>query len=155
MTSKQLTAERTEPLMRKCYDGRYEANETKMVQCFTPDAVHSFPSRYVQRSLRWRREDCGALEIRCGEFRLVLDYRCVADRRAEGRSVIEWTHFKTKQGAVLRRAEWVVFDRDPGLFKEIRAYYVSPQATDLERLELGGFDYAGRGYSLTSPRKIE
>ena len=39
-----------------------------------------------------------------------------------------------------------------GLMQEIRAYYASPQATDLKRLELGGFDYEQRGYELVSPR---
>jgi hypothetical protein len=53
-----------------------------------------------------------------------------------------------------RGAEWVVFDKESGLIQEIRAYYASPQAKDLERLELGGFDYAGRGYRLVSPRRI-
>jgi hypothetical protein len=76
----------------------------------------------------------------------------IDERRGE--AVIEWTHFKTDQGTVLRGAEWVVFDKESGLIQEIRAYYASPQAKDLERLELGGFDYAGRGYRLVSPRRI-
>jgi hypothetical protein len=38
--------------------------------------------------------------------------------------------------------------------REIRAYYATSQAKDVERLELGGFDYAGRGYRLVSPRQI-
>ena len=37
-------------------------------------------------------------------------------------------------------------DSQTGLIREIRAYYASPQATDLDRLELGGFDYEGRGF---------
>lgn len=71
---------------------------------------------------------------------------------------VEWTHFKTKQGTaillgeIVRGAEVVVFDREAGLIQEIRAYYASPQAPAVERLELGGFDYAGRGYPLRSPR---
>jgi hypothetical protein len=39
----------------------------------------------------------------------------------------------------------------PGLIKEIRAYYASPQAPELDRLERGGFDYANRGYALAPP----
>ena len=33
-----------------------------------------------------------------------------------------------------------------GLIEEIRAYYASPQAEGLARLELQGFPYAERGY---------
>ena len=55
---------------------------------------------------------------------------------------------------MLRGAEVVVFDRATGLIQEIRAYYASPQAKDVERLELSGFDYAGRGYPLVSPRQF-
>jgi hypothetical protein len=31
------------------------------------------------------------------------------------------------------------------------AYYASPQDKELERLELGGFDYEGRGYATRQP----
>ena len=41
------------------------------------------------------------------------------------------------------------------LMQEIRAYYASPQAADIKRLELGGFDYERRGYKLVSPRRLD
>jgi len=65
--------------------------------------------------------------------------------------VIEWTHFKTKQGTVLRGDEWYVFDPGSGLIREIRAYYASPQDASLDRLELGGYDYAAHGYAAAPP----
>jgi hypothetical protein len=49
---------------------------------------------------------------------------------------------------------YCVFDSGSGLIKEIRAYDASPQAADLDNLELSGFDYAERGYTLISPRQI-
>ncbi len=52
---------------------------------------------------------------------------------------------------MLRGTEWLVFDDDTGLIKEIRAYYASPQDPGLKDLELGGFDYEGRGYTLAPP----
>ena len=52
---------------------------------------------------------------------------------------------------MLRGAEWYVFDDETGLINELRAYYASPQAKDLERLELGGYDYEGRGHALAPP----
>ena len=66
-------------------------------------------------------------------------------------AVAEWTHYKTSQGKALRGDEWYEFDPASGLISEIRAYYASPQAADLDRLELADFDYAGRGYSLDAP----
>ena len=65
------------------------------------------------------------------------------------RAVIEWTHEKTKAGVVLRGDEWYHFDPDSGLIAEIRAYYASPQATGLDRLELAGYPYAERGYAAS------
>jgi hypothetical protein len=50
---------------------------------------------------------------------------------------------------VLRGDEWYRFDPDSGLISEIRAYYASPQAAGLDRLELGGFPYAERGYAAS------
>ena len=64
---------------------------------------------------------------------------------------IEWTHFKTKQGTVLRGDEWYLFDPDSGLISEIRAYYASPQDRSLDHLELGGYDYAAHGYATAPP----
>lgn len=66
-------------------------------------------------------------------------------------AVIEWTHFKTKQGKVLRGDEWYVFDASTGLISEIRAYYASPQDPALDRLELGGYDYVAAGYPTEPP----
>jgi hypothetical protein len=50
---------------------------------------------------------------------------------------------------VLRGDEWYHFDPDSGLIAEIRAYYASPQATGLDRLELAGYPYAERGYAAS------
>jgi hypothetical protein len=44
-----------------------------------------------------------------------------------------------------------VFDAATGLISEIRAYYASPQDPSLDLLELGGYDYAARGYALEPP----
>jgi hypothetical protein len=67
------------------------------------------------------------------------------------RAVIEWSHFKTFQETLLRGDEWYRFDPATGLIVEIRAYYASPQPPEGGRLELGGFDYAGRGFALRPP----
>ena len=148
----QLNAVHMEALMREYYDGCNEANREKIMRCFTPDAIHYFPPGMYEGPFRssekiaerWRE----AVE-KFGSY-WTIDALLIDAEKAE--AVIEWTHFKTGQGTVLRGAEWVVFDKESGLMQEIRAYYASPQATDLKRLELGGFDYEQRGYEMVSPR---
>ena len=71
---------------------------------------------------------------------------------ASGRAVMEWTHFKTFQGTVLRGDEWYDFDpRQRPDHARSAPYYASPQDKELERLELGGFDYEARGYATSQP----
>jgi SnoaL-like domain len=155
MTSAQLTSERMESVMREYYDGCNEADETKMIKSFTPDAVHYFPPGMYDGPFRSAAKIAERWQSAVANFGSYwpIDALVIDERRAE--AVIEWTHFKTKQGTVLSGAEVVVFDKDSGLIKEIRAYYASPQSKDFERLELGGFDYAGRGYRLVSPRQVD
>ena len=62
--------------------------------------------------------------------------------------MIEWSNFTRGRNRLVRGTEWVEFDRDSGLIREIRAYLAAPLPRDLERAELEGFDYAGRGYPL-------
>ena len=144
-------ASRMEALIRRYFDGCNEADAAKVAACFIPDGVHYFPPGMYGGAFR------GAAEIgerwrdavaRLGSYwtidRLVVDP--VTDQ-----AVMEWTHFKTKDGKVLRGIEWYDFDAASGLIREIRAYYASPQAPDLDRLELADFDYAGRGYPAAPP----
>ena len=161
MTDQALTSTAATPLgaaameavMRRYYDGCNEADEAKIVACFTPDAVHYFPPGMYEGpfrgaatiAARWRR----AVET-LGSW-WTIDALLIDEQKAE--AAIEWSHWKTRRDTVLRGAEWVVFDRASGLMSEIRAYYASPQAAELQRLELGGFDYPARGYPLVSPRK--
>jgi hypothetical protein len=64
------------------------------------------------------------------------------------RAVIEWT--VRRAGALARGAEWYEFDPGTGLITEIRAYLASPPAAGVSRLELEGFPYAERGYTMDS-----
>lgn len=137
-----------EALVRRYFDGCNEADVQKMVACFVPDAVHYFPpgmyggpfvgARTIAE--RWAQAvdtlgSCWSVDSFIGD----------ADR---GIAVIEWTHFKQFDGKVLRGDEWYVFDPESGLISEIRAYYASPQARELDRLELGDFSYGDRGYAM-------
>lgn len=137
--------------IRTYSDGCNEADLAKMQSCFVPEGVHYFPPgmyegpfRGAQKiAERWRQ----AVET-LGSYwsvdKLLIE-------PVSWQAVMEWTHFKTKQQKMLRGIEWYEFDPASGLISEIRAYYASPQASDLDRLELGGFDYHGRGYPASPP----
>ena len=146
-----LTADGMERLMRRYFDACNAADADGIAACFVPDAVHYFPPGMYQGPFR----GAGAIARRWVEAVNTLGSVWTVDSIVtdpnSARAVMEWTHFKTFQATVLRGDEWYEFDRDTGLIQEIRAYYASPQERGLERLELEGFDYDGRGYALGSP----
>lgn len=138
-------------LIRRYFDGCNEADIDKMLSCFTPDAVHYFPPGMYEGPFRGAKtiaEKWRTAVNTLGSYWSV-DRLLIEPLRYE--AVMEWTHFKTKQGTILRGIEWYEFDEHSGLIKEIRAYYASPQAQGMERLELGGFDYKGRDYPMAPP----
>jgi hypothetical protein len=140
-----------EQLIRTYFDGCNQADVDKIASCFEPDGVHYFPPGMYDGPFRGARtigEKWRAAVQNLGSY-WTVDH-VIVDPDTD-RAVIEWSHFKTRQGKVLRGDEWYVFDSQSGLIREIRAYYASPQDPSLERLELGGFDYSGRGYPSAPP----
>ncbi len=138
-------------LIRKYFDGCNEADIEKMLACFMPEAVHYFPPGMYEGPFRGARkiaEKWYAAVKTLGSY-WTIDRLLIEPLTYQ--AVMEWTHFKTKQGTVLRGIEWYEFEEPSGLIKEIRAYYASPQVKDMERLELGGFDYEGRDYPMAPP----
>lgn len=146
-----LTDTAMEELIHRYFDACNRASAAAIEACFVPAAVHHFPLGTYGGPFRGAREIAerwiGAV-ARLGSV-WTVDQVLIDSRGA--RAVVEWTHFKTFQGVTLRGDEWYVFDRDSGLIQEIRAYYAAPQPADGDRFELGGFDYAGRGYSIAAP----
>jgi hypothetical protein len=144
-------AQHMDRLIRKYFDGCNDADVDKMMSCFTPGAVHYFPPGMYDGPFRGARK---IAEKWRDAVRVYGSYWTVDKLLVEPLSfqaVMEWTHFKVKQDTMLRGIEWYEFDASSGLIKEIRAYYASPQSPDFPCLELGGFDYAGRGYPVSSP----
>jgi hypothetical protein len=138
-------------LIRKYFDGCNEADIATIISCFTPDAVHYFPPGMYEGPFRGAKT---IAEKWRGAVRTLGSYWSIDRLLIEPLSyqaVMEWTHYKTKHGTILRGIEWYELDAASGLIKEIRAYYASPQAQGVERLELGGFDYEGRGYPIAPP----
>lgn len=136
--------------IRDYFEACNSGEPERIARYFEPDGVHYFPPGMYGGPFR------GALEIgkrwqaavqNLGSYWTVDQFIGEPESR---RAVIEWTHFKRKAGQVLRGDEWYVFS-ERGLIQEIRAYYASPQDRGLAELELGGFDYAQRGYPLAAP----
>ena len=138
-------------LVMRYFEGCNAGDAAAIAACLTPDAIHYFPPGMYGGAFRGGR----AVGDRWVKAYHELGSRWVIEKvivDADANIAVgEWSHYKTKQGKVLRGDEWYVFDETSGLISEIRAYYASPQAADLEQLELAEFDYAGRGYSVKAP----
>lgn len=145
-----LTGERMEAVIRAYFAACNAGDVERIAGFFEPDAVHYFPPDMYEGPFRGARAIArkwrDAVE-HLGSVWTVDQVICDPPGR---RAVIEWSHFKRRQGVLLRGDEWYIFSAR-GLIREIRAYYASPQETSLKRLELGGFDYAGRGYPTDAP----
>lgn len=140
-----------EQAIRGYFDACNAGDSDAIAAFFTDDGVHYFPPGMYEGPFR----SAGTIGARWQQAVETIGSVWTIDQLitdpATGRAVIEWTHFKTFEGSVLRGDEWYIFDTESGLIEEIRAYYASPQDPNLERLELGGFDYAGRGYTTEPP----
>jgi hypothetical protein len=149
-TVAELSWDAMEARIRRYFDDCNSGEVERIAAHFEPDAVHYFPPGTYEGPFRGARsiaEKWRAAVQKLGSHWTVDTVMCDPPRR---RAVIEWTHFKRAQGIILRGDEWYEFSAR-GLIREIRAYYASPQDATLTKLELGGFDYAGRGYPLKSP----
>ena len=121
-----LTNAAMEATIRRYFDGCNEADLEKMTGTMTEDAIHYFPPGMYDGPFR------GAMTIakrwadavdQLGSYWTVDSFIGDAER---GIAVIEWSHFKTEEGSVLRGDEWYRFEPN-GLISEIRAYYATPQ----------------------------
>jgi ketosteroid isomerase-like protein len=139
-----------EALMRRYFAACNAAAFDVLVSCFTPDAVHYFPPglagvpwRSAETIARGWQECVATLGSQWTVDRLVVSHD-------SPEAVMEWTHWKTASGTALRGAEWYAFDPASLRISEIRAYYAAAADPTLTVNELVGFDYAGRGYPLSS-----
>ena len=144
-----LSLDHMERLIRVYFDGCNEADVDKIVACFVPEGVHYFPPGMYGGPFVGAQTIAERWVAAVETFGSMWTIDSFIGDAATDRAVIEWSHFKTKQGTLLRGDEWYRFDPDTGLIAEIRAYYASPQAAGLDRLELAGFPYAERGYAAS------
>jgi hypothetical protein len=114
---------------------------------FAPGAVHYFPQGYGGPARGGQAIGATfARLVQASASRWSVD-QILLDADHD-RAVAEWTVQRT--GLVLRGDEWYEFDPDTGLITEIRGYLASPPAPGASRLELEGFPYAERGYTVDS-----
>lgn len=132
--------------MNACTAGDADA----VASFLSEDAVHYFPPDMYDGPWRGGRNIGQRWAQLVSERQSAWTVDAVAVDPTRRVAVSEWTHFKRAAGVILRGTEWYEFDGD-GRISEIRAYYASPQETSLDRLELGGFDYEGRGYPQSAP----
>ena len=147
-------AEKAEALIRRYFDACNAADHAGLVSCFTPDAVHYFPPGLP--GAPWR--SAGAIAdgwVWCVAnlgSRWTIEKVLAAPDGHE--AVIEWTHWKTAIGEVLRGDEWYIFNDDITRIAEIRAYYASPVDKSQPVNRLHEFDYEGRGYHMNPPSPV-
>jgi hypothetical protein len=149
-SSTSLTWQAMEARIRGYFEDCNSGVVERIAANFEPHAVHYFPPGTYQGPFRGARTIAEKWSAAVRNLASCWTVDQVLCDPATRRAVIEWTHFKRKPGVILRGDEWYVFS-ERGLIEEIRAYYASPQDPALKSLELGGFDYAGRGYPLEAP----
>jgi len=148
----ELTAAGMEGWIRAYFDACNSGDVERIAAHFEPDGVHYFPPGMYEGPFRGARtiaERWNRAVSSLGSWWTVDQVICDPPTR---RAVIEWSHFKRRQEVLLRGDEWYIFS-ERGLIAEIRAYYAAPQDNAMTLLELGGFDYAGRGYPMTAPEE--
>lgn len=143
-------AEQRANTIRRYFEGCNSASREKLYEVLADNAVHYFPPD-VGGPYRGK-EAIANLWI---GFVKQKGSRWTIDRLiSNGNEVaVEWTHFKTGIGEVIRGAEWYEFDA-AGKIAEIRAYYASPRDAGLQVNELEGFPYAEKGFATQPPPDI-
>lgn len=147
----KLSHDTMEQRMREYFDACNEGDVDAIASHFTEDGVHYFPPGMYRGPFRGGQTIGERWSEAVETLGSVWTVDSIITDPENATAVMEWSHFKTKEQTVLRGDEWYEFDSQTGLIKEIRAYYAAPQSEELDRHELGGFDYESRGYPLQSP----
>ena len=145
-------AHRMEHVIRTYIQACNDADAAAIAACFSPEAVHYYPSPFHKIS--------GAADIgrffatrvpELGIFFTVDQLFTDVNRRVV---VLEWTMFRRKPAPFVRRGvELYVFDLQTWLVQEVRGYSAAPGDSEMPRQELMDFDYEGRGYPTTFPAR--
>ncbi len=148
----KLTAEAMAAWIQGYFSACNAGDIERIASYLEPDAVHYFPPGMYGGPFRGAHTIARRWHDAVNTLGSVWTIDQMLFDPATRRAVIEWSHLKRRSGVLLRGDEWYLFSAG-GRIEEIRAYYASPQDVSLQRLELAGFDYAGRGYSMTGATK--
>lgn len=138
-------------LMTRYFEACNQGDVEAIAACFVEDGVHYFPPGMYGGPFEGGRTIGERWAAAVEELGSIWTIDQIMTDPENHRAAMEWSHFKTYDGTVLRGDEWYEFDPETGLIEEIRAYYASPQSPELDRLELEGFDYEERGYPVEPP----
>ena len=122
-------------------------NAQAIAECFAPDAVHYLPHLPpLHGGATIGNAIVTDLHTRGGAYfidKILTDIeRCAAG--------VEWSRTFQQSGRILRGYEFCEFDPASMRIREIRGYYAAAPHQNIERHELLGLDYVGRGYKNLS-----
>jgi hypothetical protein len=149
---KGLSRDHMKQAITRYFEGCNEANVEKMLEYLSPEAVHYFPAGAPQGPFIGAEAIAAGWKDAVARLGSIWTVDHMIFDESAGEAVIEWTHYKPKVETYLRGDEWYRFN-DKGLITEIRAYYACPPLQGKSH-ELGGFDYAGRGYPVRAPEIV-
>jgi hypothetical protein len=132
--------------IRVCNDG----DAVAISSCFLPEAAHYFASSPKWSGASTIGRNFAAVVAEKGITWTVDQVLTDADRRV---AAFEWTQFEAKPRRILRGVDWIVFDEDTTLFREIRSFLATKRDPNAAREEIRDFDYAGRDYPVDSPSR--
>ena len=99
-----------EPVIRRYFHGCNAADAAAIAGCFMDDGVHYFPPGMYGGPFLGAREIAERWVAAGRAFDSVWTINPLITIPPAGHAVIEWTHFKTLEGTVLRGDEWYDFD---------------------------------------------
>lgn len=143
-------AQKIEQMVGEYFEACRMQDAQAIAECFAPGAVHYLPhlpplhggatiGNAIVNDLRNRG---GAYFI---DKILTNVEQCAAG--------VEWSRIFQQDDRILRGYEFCEFDPVSILIREIRGYYAAAPHQNIERHELVGFDYAGRGYTQMAQNK--
>ena len=143
-------AQLMEHVIRRYIQACNDADAGAIAACFSPEAVHYYPSPLHKISGAADMGRFFATRVpELGIFFTVHQLFTDVDRRAV---VLEWTMFRRKPVPFVRRGvELYVFEPQTWLVQEVRGYSAAPLDSEMPHQELMDFDYDGRGYPRTPP----
>uniref|UniRef100_UPI003BAB919B nuclear transport factor 2 family protein n=1 Tax=Stappia sp. TaxID=1870903 RepID=UPI003BAB919B len=143
--------ERAEQAVKAYFDACNSGDRDAFYRLFEPDACHFLPKgmfgpfRDIESLFdQWRRD-----VIDNGSYWL-LDAVFVNPNGQM--ACAEWTAVKPAQDIHFRGVDIFAFSPE-GRIREVRVYYAAPRDPTIGPNELGGFDYAAAGWSVSPDRR--